>query len=402
MIKRIHAISDWRTPTVIERKERLKSFENNLEIKISMGEFAVNFSTFDFYSYLKTRFGYPNGFIMDLKNPKTSDNLIHWGFDLLDNEYYVRIFGMKSYVQIFYAGEASFSNKDWELFLSDLKNEFKRYKIETQPIKNSFEEWDLTFNPYNRINHRTLMLEATIKHIRSVMSSLKNHKDVEKGLKNSENFIPQFNEFCDACFFLNLLIPLKGEAFVNAIMFLLVRSEIKEDQNLYDRLIRMNIDIKIKLLHVHCFGFKKQPDWNHSAFKNFMKIYAKRNDSIHGNFLPNQHTYGTVYFDDMIPLSKKNELPLKSLFAKHLKGIEPDSMLNNLENVRKFQEFILECIDETIKSDLLHMLKQDELGWDKKRKRLGILFPIQEGYISTYACEGIYRDWEDDFSKIFL
>jgi len=38
-------------------------------------------SSLDIYSYLKARFGAPNGFQMQLKKPN-SDNLIHWNYTL--------------------------------------------------------------------------------------------------------------------------------------------------------------------------------------------------------------------------------------------------------------------------------------------------------------------------------
>lgn len=401
-MSKIHNISGWRLPSIKERQERLNHLKSDVNKKISIAEFALSISTFDLYSYLKCRFGNPNGFIMELKNRDSSDNLIHWGFELVDGDYYIHIFGMKSHVQIIYAGRVELHDNDWKAFLTELKESFKLYKSDIQKVKNSLEEWNLTFNPYTRIDYRVRYLEHSITHIRSMMDGAETRKDHKKWFsKNSGDLISQFNDFCDACFMLNLLIPLKAESFVNVIFFILARDEVKKDAKVYERIVRTNIDIKITLMHLYCLGFKKKIDPEHEIFKDFMKVYAKRNDSIHGNFRPVQDSYDVVYFDKTIPVFKKQEKPLKSVFSKHLKGNEPDFVLNNLKKVRDFQEWLLECVRDDIKENLLHALKMDELGWDKKREKLGILFPIHEGYISNASCQGIYRDWEDDFYDVF-
>jgi hypothetical protein len=85
------------------------------------------------------------------------------------------------------------------------------------------------------------------------------------------------------CFGIRSMLPVMAEAFVNLLLFALMRPELKSNQRLRDNTIRQPIDIRIMNLSVTCTGFESQVDYKHAAFKAYHTLVNERNDLLHGD-----------------------------------------------------------------------------------------------------------------------
>jgi len=74
------------------------------------------------------------------------------------------------------------------------------------------------------------------------------------------------------------MLPVMAEAFVNLILYVLMRPEIRKDQRLFDNAFRQPIDVRIRSLSINCLGFKQQPDYASDQCGAYQTLYIESND----------------------------------------------------------------------------------------------------------------------------
>ena len=104
-------------------------------------------------------------------------------------------------------------------------------------------------------------------------------KEIEKVRKRAEDVHGK-------CLQLSLLTPVLAEAFINMVVLILCKREIRDNQRQFDALIRQNIDTKVFDLFYKCDKFVRPISADSPNFKNFKRIMDKRNHKIHGNISP--------------------------------------------------------------------------------------------------------------------
>ena len=92
------------------------------------------------------------------------------------------------------------------------------------------------------------------------------------------------------------MLPVMAEAFVNLILYNLMKPELAKDQRLKDSIIRMPIDVRIKPLSNNCHGFKQQVDYSMQACKDYHSLVNDRNDLLHGNIVIGKLKFNDLYF----------------------------------------------------------------------------------------------------------
>jgi hypothetical protein len=351
----------------------------------------------DLYVYLKARFGPPNGIMMILRSP-SSDNFIQWHYTLKSGENYIQIMGMNTRTEFWISGYSGVSQEDWIALENAIREDFKNYGSGMTEVRNQLEKWIIFYNPYKRLENlvisynkelTSLNLDSLIlpKEVGAFPNLVKT--DLNDPMSDLKEFEAQFSEISEKyararelSICLRLLTPVWAESFVNLIIFILARPEFKNDLRIYNDFLRKEIDIRIKLLHVNCFGFKKPVDTLSQVFKDFQTLMNQRNDLIHGNVDPLKLGYETVFFDKTIPLFTESQGFFKNGILNSLIGIEPSESLRWVELVRSFMGLVTESLEDDIKNQIILLLQQRDLGWREATKRVGVLFPdyIMEGY----------------------
>jgi len=357
----------------------------------------TSLSPADLYIYLKARFGPPNGVMMILRAPH-SDNFIQWHYTLKSGISDFEILGLNTRTEFMISEYDNLGENDWSALVAEIKRDFKRYGPKLKEVRKHLEHWRLFYNPYYRLKEIVRRCSGELAEIIGQSFELpvdppafpKIYTSAQEGLAEDfsefstkiQAIADRYRRVQEVSTSLRLICPVWAEAFVNFIIFALCREEIKKDRRIYRDFITKDIDVRIKLLHINCVGFKKPIDTSHQKFKSFHSLMNERNDLLHGNIDPNKLGYETVYFDGTIPLFTEPQGLARNSLGVSLVGIEPDETLKRVDIVHSFVDFTLGHLERPYEESLTLILDRRDLGWRAETNRIGVLFSdsIAEGF----------------------
>jgi hypothetical protein len=386
-------VVSWRLPTY----EELRAFMDSVYLKQRDAEGLRNpsvlavrhhLSPVDVYCYLKGRFGEPNGFQNFLRKDH-SDNLIHWDFTLRAGDEDICIFGMTR--EIHFVMSAKLTDENWRDLILAIKADYKRVATEKSAVLKSLEQWVIFPNRFSEIAAVCANLHANI--IRNIdgfhswkhTSSAKEQYSVLKRLFNRAARLHR------SCLELSLLTPVLAEAFVNMLILILCKPEIRRNKRHFESFIRSQIDTKLFDLAHKCRGFVRPISEHEETFKNFKKVMDKRNHRIHGNCDPEQEQIELVYFDGKRPLFKAPGDRFGKFLDSMERQYEPDVVIRDYENTHAFLNDLINHLEPGLTREIWFILEDHYPGYDIGRKKVGHLFP---GNLVHSAVEGIKYDDE--------
>lgn len=377
MDQEIRNIADW-TPACL-RRVVLELQEG----KRRKGEGAMFFnknrlSPLAFYCYLKARFGEPNGFQMLLKKPNDSDNLIHWHYSIVAGEETLEIMGMNSRVEFWSNTKVALSEEDQDELLHNIRDDFKNFGKDIGKVRKSLEHWRLFINPFSR-------LKGVIEQARSKLVALDltipppenigpNH-DKDRFPEEMRRYLDNITNAVFLCTTIRMVAPVYAESFVNFLVFFLAKQEVKDDDRVYQDLVRKQIDIRVKSLPLYCNGLAKAPSDQDEPFKDFLRLMNSRNDVLHGNIDPQMLKFDEVWFDGYTPLFKDEKIFAERATYHSLKHIEPEQVLGEVRSVDNFIEYLLSILEPGIRKQVELLMNDPYPGWREDTKRVGKLFP---------------------------
>ncbi len=333
-------------------------------------------SPMDLYVYLKARFGEPNGFQMAFRTPGT-DNLIQWHYSIIVETERMEIMGMNTRLE--FMTSITLTRPEWAKLVVNLKEDFGRHGPAMSRVRAELERWKLFVNPYHRFDKIVSDHTERLQELNFNESDLPSPPDGAGGREEYYESMEALGERIQLAAklgtVLRMMAPVLGEAFVNVVIFLLAKTEIKKDQRLYDDLIRREIDVRTKRLSLDCEGFAKQVDGSSDEVRAFLRVMNARNDFLHGNVDPHKLESGRVFFDGTIPLFERDMSLAERGYLPALKHVEPRVALKDVEDVRAFIEYVLSCLEEQIRPQVEQFLEEMQPGWREDTGRAGILFP---------------------------
>ena len=176
-----------------------------------------------------------------------------------------------------------------------------------------------------------------------------------------------------------MLAPVVAEAFVNFVLFVLAKPDIRRDERLYNSLVRQEVDVRVRALHVHCDGFQRPVNTDAQSFKDFQTLMNGRNDFLHGNVDPQRLAFEVMFVDafhadQTIPLFRDDRSFLARYLANALKFVEPETVLKDLDVVTRFIEHVLAHLTDEARARLTLLLRQDYLGRNELTGEIAQLF----------------------------
>lgn len=345
-------------------------------------------SPLDLYCYLKARYGNPNGLTM-LPREDSTDNPIQWQYTLFSDNTMINFYGMNLRLEIQIASNNPIFYKDWKTFVKILKDDFKKFGPKMSKVRKSLEKWSLFINPFKRFNMIVNDIEKQLRDIDlrepTSLPAIITKKHQKKYFEELGKWHENINKARVIGASLRMIAPIFGESFINLIIFILAKKQIKSDIRLYEDLIRKNIDIRIKSLPLYCDGFNKDIKRNAEEFKQFITLMNYRNELLHGNVNPLKLKFDEVFFDKTIPLFLDEKRLSKRLVGSSIRYIEPEAALNDVRVVRDFIIFILLHLAPSFRREVEILMYEPVLGWREYTKRIGVLFsvPIVE-FIPVY------------------
>lgn len=326
----------------IERKQQIEILQEGTVSGGIHWEVRNQIKPVDLYCYLYARYGAPNG-LQTMLRRDDSDNLIHWDWVLRGRKGLITFMGMNFRSEIHLTGDFETREYDLDQFLQYLKNDFGTYGKRMKEIRSSLENWDIFINPY-------YIVRDALERIMSELSSLKLDPEKER-LENpttgsegkkwerewgalSERYTRGFALAISA----RMLLPVMVESFVNLLIFMLRRPELKKDERLYNNYVRQPIDVRIKTVHLNCIGFTKEVDWSSEPCRNYNSIINDRNDLLHGNVNLEKLKFDKVYFSGTMPIFSEYGTFWKQSLGTHIQVTQMEDIPKLFEHAKAFIE----------------------------------------------------------------
>ena len=284
----------------------------------------------DLYCYLYVRFGLPNG-LQNLLRNDSSDNLIHWEWMLRTPVGWVLFQGLNFRTAVVLLDVPGITQADMPVLVNQIKADFPSHGQQMAQLRKSLEDWTEFVNPYQRIRSsiNSLRRELNSLNLRPEDEAIPDITSAQQAQDTDWSEVAErYSKGLGLCFGIRSMLPVMAEAFVNLLLFALMRPELKSDERLRNNAIRQPIDVRIKSLSMTCFGFESQVDYKHAAFKAYHTLVNERNDLLHGNVVLDKLKFNEVYFRGRVPIFKH----YRSLWERTV-GVDIESVgLHRLAN----------------------------------------------------------------------
>ncbi len=333
----------------------------------------------DLFCYLAARFGRPNG-VQNFLRKDDSDNLIHWEWTLRHKAGLVSFQGMNFRTEIHVYGGA-LGEADKEQLVAHVKADFGAHGSKISEIRRTLERWVEFVNPYQRIRRS---IDGLLEELRAlnlqpdhetVHADVWTANDPSAVITQWEEAAARYSKGFGLCFGIRSMLPVLAEAYINLVIYILMRSEIRGDDRLRDTVFRQPIDVRIKSLSLNCVGFAKQPDYASDACRRYHSLVNERNDLLHGNVAVDKLRFNEVYFLGTVPIFYEYRTMWQRSLGVMVNAVGLRTVEAEVAIVNDLIGYVQSCLDEEHRTPVTMLAERYELGLNKATRRVGILFP---------------------------
>jgi hypothetical protein len=171
------------------------------------------------------------------------------------------------------------------------------------------------------------------------------------------------------------MLPVMAEAFVNLILFVLMRPDLKSDERLRENTIRQPIDVRVKSLHMICVGFDRPVDYSHDACKAYHSLVNERNDLLHGNVVLDKLKFNEVFFNGRVPVFKQYRSMWERSVGVEIQSVGLHRLEREVETVNNLTTYLKSCMKEEVRAQFEYIAEMRDLGLNSENGRIGALFP---------------------------
>ncbi len=332
----------------------------------------------DLYCYLGARFGKPNG-IQNFLRQDSTDNLVHWEWYLKTSAGRITIAGLNFRTDVWIMG-MELPDTEKTAFAKQVKADFANYQKEMEHLRaEHLELWVEFVNPYQRLRRAVkqqieeldkLKLDPSGDSLPSVLES----EDQEAATKQWRDKAEDYTKATAMSFGIRAMVPVMAEAFVNLILFALLRPSIRKDKTLRTGVLRLPMHVRIRSLPYYCSGFKAAVDSSHPAIQKYTQLIGTRNDLLHGNIDVERLKFNELYFYGNVPIfNRYTTMWERSLGVAH-RAVGLEEVRSELAVVDAFVEYLIGLLDDKT-SELMKIVSEKfDLGVTKETGRIGVLF----------------------------
>jgi len=279
------------------------------------------------------------------------------------------------------SGGLPIEESDLKDFIQLLKADFAKYGRKMSEIREKvLEKWIEFVNPYCRLRNAVtnLMTEIAALELEPKSDALLNVLDMidqDEGERKWRDAYARYSKGLGMCFGIRSMLPIMAEAFVNLLLFVLMKDDLREDDRLRENVTRQPIDIRIKSLHINCNGFSKQVDYRNDACRRYHMLVNERNDLLHGNVVISKLQFNEVFFNRRVPVFTEYKSMWERSFGVDARSVGLDKLHDEIEVVDDMIEYVLTCLDKDARTQIERVMQTRDLGLDVNTGGLGILFP---------------------------
>jgi hypothetical protein len=166
-----------------------------------------------------------------------------------------------------------------------------------------------------------------------------------------------------------------AEAYVNLMIYILMRPEIRGDDRLRENVFRQPIDVRVKSLSINCEGFERTPDYTTDVCKQYHSLVNERNDLLHGNGAIEKLRFNEVYFAGTVPIFREYRTMWQRSLGMMVDAVGLPTVQSELTTVNNLIEYLESCLDQNHSEKVKAFTGSYELGLNKDTRRIGLLFP---------------------------
>lgn len=386
-------VQAWRAATNQEILQWMKARGKAETPKPSLLAVRTHLVPVDIYCYLKARFGEPNGF-QDFLRRDDSDNWIHWDFLLKSGDQNVYICGTSRETHIILSEQLT--DADWRDLIKAIKADYGRVGKQKSAVFKSLERWVIFPNRFIEVANVCADLHATITQyidgFRTFKTSgFKTEKEARKAERNLRDAHKRISTLYRACLQLSLLTPVLAESFINMLILILCKQDVRRNKRHFEAFIRSNIDVKIFDLSLKCEGFARGIDTNSDTYKKFKQVMDRRNDIIHGNANPEAEQLEALYFEGKRPLFKQAGDHIAKFQEALERQYQPELVLRQYLDTYAFLLDVVAHLKPGYVKDFWRIMEDNYPGYDLDRHITGALFP---GHVMVATFQGLRYDDE--------
>ncbi|MFC4260053.1 hypothetical protein ACFOZ5_13595 [Marinobacter lacisalsi] len=342
-------------------------------------EFTNEIKPIDLYSYLYAKYGQPNG-MQNFFRSDDSDNLIHWEWALAGEYGLTLIQGHNFRTEVHLIGDFKGKALTLESFITQIKSDIGNYGRLISELRKDLEKWTQFVNPYQRISsavnqHFKKLNELNISPEEDKVPQPKSADDMALYQERWKSVAEKYSFAVGLIFGLRSMLPVLAESFVNLILFMLCKKDIKNNERLFQNVLRQPIDVRVQSLHINCIGFEEQIDYSSKECRNFHSLMNERNDLLHGNVEVNKLAIGDVYFRGKVPIFLEYQDFWDRSIGVSLDSVGFKGIYKDHEAVIEFIQHIMSKLNPEVRAEVALTTGRRQLGLNKKNGRLGVLLP---------------------------
>lgn len=344
----------------------------------------------DLYCYLYAKFGPPNG-IQNFLRSDDSDNLIHWDWAFAHDQGIIMIMGLNMRTEVHLLGDWDFASCSRQNFIDYIKRDLGNYGKKMSEIRaDVLEDWEVISNPYRQLRDSITELQSHLSalgiDVHATKPSMKPGEHSEKNQEEWSILLRKYNHGIGLSMAIRAMTPVLAESFINLLIFILCRPDIKNNSRLYQNYVRSNIDVKVQSLHINCVGFKQPVDWTSEPCGQYSSVINERNDMLHGNVVVEKLKFSEIFFNGKVPVFKRYQGMWQQSIGVAVDAAGIDKVAPDLKAVDEFIKYVFSCLTDGIREHVRILIGRRDIGINKKTKRLGALLPET---VVDFSCRAV-------------
>lgn len=332
----------------------------------------------DLFCYLTARFGPPNGPQSFLRNDH-SDNLIHWEWVLQSKDRFILLQGHSYRTELWLSGDLLPETARDDLVLQ-FKAAFAGFGRDMGEVRKSLEHWVEFVNPYQRIRRSISQLMEDINRLdidieRDRITDISHFANPEDYAQVWKERAERYSRAIGISFGIRSMLPVLAEAFVNLLMYILMKPDLRNDERLRENALRQPIDIRVRSLSHNCNGFKQRVDFGADPCREYHSLVNERNDLLHGNVVVDKLRFNELYFKGTVPVFIKYSSMWERAYGVSLGAAGFTTIKSEYEVVNRFIEYLMSCLEGELAEQVKFISDRYHLGVCLDDGRNGVLFP---------------------------
>ena len=158
-------------------------------------------------------------------------------------------------------------DEGWRKLLQAVKGDFARSGKAKSAVLKTLEKWVIFPNKFLQLANLCADLHAEIDVLVAGYVPFNPTSDIQAHTKELEKLSKRASALYGDCVQLALLTPIVAEAFLNMLVLMLIKPEVRDDPGAYEVFVKQSIHQKLLELHEKCIGFERGIDPNGEGFK---------------------------------------------------------------------------------------------------------------------------------------